>query len=71
MDELTKEGEQLHNKIKQARKDNKDLKRNAEIYGRDLVSNNSLLDKIMIEEQKLTRAFTVHKKKEEHLKMIT
>ncbi len=71
MDDLTKEGEQLQSKIRQAKKDNKDLKRNAEIYGRDLVSNNTMLDKLMIEEQRLTRVFTVHKKKEEHLKMIT
>jgi hypothetical protein len=71
LDDLTKEGEQLQSKIRQAKKDNKDLKRNAEIYGRDLVSNNTMLDKLMIEEQRLTRVFTVHKKKEEHLKMIT
>jgi hypothetical protein len=38
------------------------MKRNSELQGRDLVNNTSLLDKIMIEEQKLTRVFKQHKK---------
>jgi hypothetical protein len=44
------------------RKDNRDLYRNAELQGRDLVNNNSMLDRLMIEEQKLTRVFNQHKK---------
>ena len=45
-------------------KENKDLHRNAELQGRDLVNNASMLDKLIIEEQKLNRAFKHHKKYE-------
>ena len=55
------EGEELGNKIKQIRRENKDLRRNAELQGRDLVNNTSLLDKLMLEESKLTRVSKQHK----------
>ena len=70
LDELHNESHQLQFRIKQIRKDNKDLKRNAELQGRDLINNNSMLDKLVIEEQKLTRVFKQHKKYEETLKII-
>jgi hypothetical protein len=57
-------------KIKFTLKENKDLKRNAELQGRDLVNNVSILDKVAIEEQKLTRVFKQHKKHEETLKIL-
>ena len=34
--------------MKQIKKDNRDLKKDHEVQGRDLVNNNSLLDKLMI-----------------------
>lgn len=71
LDDLTVEGQQLQMKIKQVTKENKDLKRNAELQGRDLVNNNSMLDKVVIEEQKLNRAFKQHKKYDEHMKVLT
>jgi len=71
LDDLNRESNQLNAKIKQIRKDNRDLKRNAELQGRDLINNTSILDKLMIEEQKLTRVFKQHKNKEETIKMIT
>jgi len=71
LDDLNRDSNQLNAKIKQIRKDNRDLKRNAELQGRDLINNTSILDKLMIEEQKLTRVFKQHKNKEETIKMIT
>ena len=47
------------------------VKRNAELQGRDLINNNSMLDKVVIEEQKLNRAFKQHKKYDEHMKVLT
>ena len=46
LDELVVEGKNLEMKIKQVKKENKDLHRNAELQGRDLVNGASLLDKI-------------------------
>lgn len=57
-------------RIKNTHKENKDLKRNAELQGRDLVNNVSILDKVAIEEQRLTRVFKLHKKHEETLKIL-
>jgi hypothetical protein len=57
-------------RIKFTLKENKDLKRNAELQGRDLVNNVSILDKVAIEEQRLTRVFKQHKKHEETLKIL-
>ncbi len=71
LDELNTESDGLNMKIKQVRKDNKDLKRNAEVQGRDLINNTSILDKLMIEEQKLTRVFKQHKKYDEYMKILT
>lgn len=71
LDLLNTESEQLNQRIRQVRKDNRDLKRNAEMQGRDLVNNTSMLDKLMIEEQKLTRVFKQHKKYDEHMKTLT
>lgn len=71
LDEMTREGSHLQSRIKQIRKDNKDLKRNAELQGRDLINNTSILDKLMIEEQKLTRMFKTHRKHEETIRIVT
>jgi len=49
LDDLNRESNQLNAKIKQIRKDNRDLSRNAELQGRDLINNTSILDKLMIE----------------------
>ena len=46
------------------------MKRNAEIQGRDLVNNTSILDKIALEETRLTRVFKQHKKYDDHLKTL-
>ena len=71
LDLLNTESDTLNQRIRQVRKDNRDLKRNAEMQGRDLVNNTSMLDKLMIEEQKLTRVFKQHKKYDEHMKTLT
>ena len=71
LDELVVEGKNLEMKIRQVKKENKDLHRNAELQGRDLVNGASLLDKLEIEEQKLNRAFKHHKKYDDHMKVLT
>ena len=48
LDEYNVEITSLQARIKQVTKDNRDLKRNAEMQGRDLVNNVSMLDKIML-----------------------
>lgn len=70
LDELNRESDNLKARIKNTMKENKDLKRNAQLQGRDLVNNTSILDKIVIEEQKLTRIFKQHKKHEETIKIL-
>lgn len=70
LDELNGEVASLNGRIKQTIKDNRDMKRNAELQGRDLVNNVSMLDRIVIEEQKLTRAFKQNKKHGETLKVL-
>lgn len=70
LDELVVEGKNLEMKIRQVKKENKDLHRNAELQGRDLVNGASLLDKLEIEEQKLNRAFKHHKKYDDHMKVL-
>jgi hypothetical protein len=48
--------------MKTIKKENKELKRNHEIQGRDLINNNSMLDRIVLEETKMTVAFKRQKK---------
>ena len=48
LDELTVEAGKLELRTKTVRKENRDLYRNAELQGRDLVNNNTMLDKLMI-----------------------
>ena len=44
--------------------------RNAKIQGRDLVGSNSMLEKVVIEEQRLSHVVKGHRKHQDHLKVI-